>query len=102
MRPIPLAMRNQMSADPFMAHCIYPGCGGKPEWEHAWIYAGRQINEPWAIVPCCTYHHRGDGLDKDYNRYRSLIRADIDDLCSRMPKKNWRQELKYLKSKYEK
>ena len=100
MRPIPPKLREQIAKDPFMKDCIYPGCAGKPEWEHAFTYK-QQINEAWAIVPVCAYHHRGAGLDKDYNRYRAIIRADIDDLCVRMPKKDWRQIYKYLTQKYE-
>lgn len=101
MHPIPLKLRAEMAADPFMLKCIHgSGCSGRVEWEHSFLYAGHQIQEAWAIVPCCTYHHRGDGLDKDYNRYRALVRADLDDLCRRMPKKDWRQEFKYLSNKY--
>ena len=83
-----------------MKSCIYEGCTGKPEWEHAFIYRNRRVNEAWAIIPVCTYHHRGAGLDKDYNRYRALIRATDADLA-KYPKVDWKQKLKYLKSKYE-
>lgn len=106
MRPIPLKIRNEMARDPFMLRCIYKGtdggidCQGKVEWEHSFLYAGKQINEAWAIVPVCTYHHRGRGLNKEFNQYRAIIRADIDDLCERMPKKDWRQIFNYLKEKY--
>lgn len=106
MRPIPPKLREEIANDPFMRKCIYSDigkgheCRGRVEWEHAWTYAGKQINEAWAIVPVCTYHHRGDGLDKDYNRFRAITRADIDDLEKRMPKTNWRQMRKYLCGKY--
>ncbi len=105
MRLIPLKLRKQISADKFMKRCIYNDigrggeCEGRVEWEHAFTYR-QQINEVWAIVPVCSYHHRGNGLDKGYNEYRAIIRADIDDLCQRMPKKNWRQIKKYLISEY--
>ena len=111
MRPIPIKMRNKIAADPFMKVCIYESddapnhnCEGNIEFEHAWLYAGKQINEPWAIVPCCTSHNRGEGLDKNYNRYRALKRAvetiGLKDLQRRMPKKNWQQEWNYLRKKY--
>lgn len=105
MQPIPKKLREEMAQDPFMKTCIYAkigkgeDCGGRVEWEHAFVYKN-QINEAWAIVPCCTYHHRGDGLDKDFNRYCAIIRADIDDIMARMPKTNWRQIKKYLTEKY--
>ena len=100
MRPIPLKLRKQLSEDPFMRKCIHKGCNFKPEWEHAWIYSGKQINEAWAIVPCCKYHHRGDGLDKNYNKYIALTRADLKDLNTRLYKKNWSQEFDYLSKLY--
>lgn len=106
MRPIPPKMRKQIALDPFMKKCIYDHigrgneCRGRIEWEHTHNYAGKQINEPWAIVPCCTYHHRGAGLDKDFNRYMAIMRADIEDLQVRMPRQDWAQQKKYLMSKY--
>lgn len=100
MRPIPIKLREQIAADPFMKRCIYKYCQGKPEWEHAFLYAGKQINEVWAIIPVCEHHHRGPGLDKDYNRYRALERADLADLKKRMPKKNWSQIFSFLNLKY--
>ena len=83
-----------------MKFCIHMGCMAKPEWEHAWIYAGKQINEAWAIVPVCYHHHRGDGLDKEFNQYMALCRADLDDLCKRMPRRDWKQIYSYLSKKY--
>lgn len=108
MRPIPLKLRTEIANDPFMARCIYCDlcrqneCSGRVEWEHAFLYAGKQINEAWAIVPVCSYHHRGGGLDKNYNEYRAIMRADIDDLRKRMPKKDWQQIKNFLIEKYEK
>ena len=101
MRPIPLKMRKQIAEDSFMENCIYDNkdCAGRVEWEHAMTYKG-QINEPWAIIPCCTYHHRGAGLDKDYNRYRALIRATDEDL-EKFPRTDFKQLKKYLTKKYE-
>ena len=100
MRPTPIKLRKQIAADPFMRRCIYSQCNEKPEWEHAFLYAGKQINEAWNIIPVCAYHHRGWGFDKDYNRYRAIIRADIKDLQKRMPKKNWTQIKNYLTKKF--
>jgi hypothetical protein len=107
MRPIQPELREKIAANPFMKHCIYKGCNRKPEWEHSFSYGGRdekggrgQINEEWAIIPVCAYHHRGKGLDKEYNRYRALMRADLDDLERRMPRFPWRITLNYLKSKF--
>lgn len=111
--PIPPKIRAEIETDPFMAICIYKrsdapnrACYGKIEWEHSYLYGGKRINERWAIVPCCTSHNRGAGIVKEYNRYIALLRAiellpnGLDDLEKRYPKKNWKQEYKYLKEKY--
>lgn len=109
MRPIPKDLREQIASDPFMRYCVYERndapnwyCRGRITWEHAWQYSGKQINEPWAIIPCCEAHNSGEAMVKDYNRYVALLRADIKDLQARYPKKNWAQELKYLSDKYAK
>jgi hypothetical protein len=101
MRPIPPRLRAKLAADPFMHHCIHYTCHGKPEWEHAIIVGGKQLNEAWAIVPVCTFHHRGEGLDKQYNRYRAYNRATDADFNA-YPKSApaWLQEKKYLNSIY--
>lgn len=108
MRPIPEELRNKIADDPFMKTCIYKSigapnhkCSGRITWEHAWLYGKTQINEAFAIVPCCMAHNSGAHMVKDYNRYRALIRADIKDLERRMPKKPWAQILKHLKSLYD-
>lgn len=103
MRPIPKKMREQIASDPEMSKCIYNNsdCRGDIEWEHCFEYARRQVNEVWAIIGVCTYHHRGDGLDKNYNQYRALIRADMDEVISKYPKFDWIQLKKYLIQKYE-
>jgi len=84
-----------------MKHCIHDGCPGIPEWEHAFTHGGKQINEAWAIVPCCTFHHRGAGLDKTYNQYIALGRATLKDL-EKYPKTDWEQLNKYLNTLYDK
>ncbi len=112
MRPIPAKLREQMEKYPDMRICIYNNCdcqdmsGRRParaEWEHCFTYAGKQINEWWAIIGCCWWHHRGPGLNKEYNRYRALLRMSDDDLREaeiKYPKFNWRWERDRLIKKY--
>jgi hypothetical protein len=50
-------------------------------------------------------HHRGGKLDKDFNRYCSLLKAiriygSLDYICNKYPKKDWRQEFSFLSKKY--
>jgi hypothetical protein len=78
-------------------------CKGRLTWEHAWIYAGRQINEAWAIVPCCMSMNVGvSGDDKKFNQYVALIRAKSlgIDLSSDFPKRNWEIEFDVLHEKF--
>ena len=54
--------------------------------EHALIHAGRQVNEPWAIVAVCARGHEvdfyqdADTMDKNMNRWVALNRATDDNL----------------------
>ncbi len=107
MRPIPPKLRLKIASNPFMRVCIYKSidapnhdCDGRVEWEHAVIYNGKQVNEEFAIVPCCTAHNRGNAMDKAYNRYRALLRANMDTLRVTYPGNDWEQELKYLSNKF--
>lgn len=100
MRPIPPKLKKELSDDPFMATCIWTGEKKDVSWEHCWIYAGRQINEKWAIVPLrrdlnCNI----SGEVKEYCRYISMTRATDEDL-KKYPKKDWYQIKKYLFNKY--
>lgn len=111
MRPIPKKLRDQLADDIFMKSCVYESpdapnhdCSGRIEWEHAWTYSGRQINEIWAIIGCCTAHNRSKAMDKDYNRYRSILRAKELNLWpevkAKYPKVDWEQIFKHLSQKY--
>lgn len=99
MRPIPKKLREALARDPFMKRCIHAGCVEPPEWEHALIYAGKQINEYWAIVPVCTYHHRGAGLNKRYNQHRALQRATTEDFA-KYPKQDWERLKTFLEEMF--
>lgn len=91
-----------MALDPFMKVCIklHTGkCCGRIEWEHTFIYAGKQIQEAWAIAPACVYHHRGPGLDKEYNQWIAINRATDEDFA-KYPRTDWQQIKRYLNKKY--
>jgi len=105
MKPIPTKIKRQISEDKFYKTCIHVGreddspCKGRITMEHAWIYAGKQINELWAIVPCCEKHNIGvSGRDKLWNKYVSLLRSP--DNLDKYPKKNWEQEKVSLISEF--
>jgi hypothetical protein len=95
MRPIPMQSRNEMSKDPFMQKCCLPGPhGGRIEFHHPFIYAGRQIVDRWATVPACEGHHilaKSDSDIKDGFKRVALSRATDEDLM-KYNKFNWTQE----------
>lgn len=98
MRPIPIKMREELAGKKRMTFCVVKGmgfgfCEPKIDWDHVWIYAGRQINETWAIVGVCTRHHykkNGNRLLNDSIMRASLRLASPEDLA-KYPRKNWAQ-----------
>lgn len=92
MRPLSKKLKEQILFDPFYSRCCrHDGnCSGRVTWEHCWTYANRQINEKWAIVPLCWYHHLGAGFEKKFGQWISLGRATEYELKD-YPKVNWRQ-----------
>jgi len=104
--PIPQKIRQKLASDPRMKRCCMPNCARKEiEWDHSFNYAGKSIQEAWAINPLCQYHHRGangtlqSGV-REWTEYISLQRAEWEDLA-KYPRKNWPQLVSYLKGKYE-
>ena len=70
--PIPKAIREELSNDPWMAKCCLNDgweCDLKIEWHHAFTYAGKRVNELWSILPLCTMHHRIIGREKEAERH---------------------------------
>lgn len=70
MNPIPKPLLKKILNDPYYAICCHDGCGKQAELEHAIIVGGRQLNEYWAIIPCCPDHNRGNKLNKEKNRLK--------------------------------
>jgi len=101
-RKIPDKLRKKIAEDSYYHNCLRKkegDCLGRITWEHCWIYAGKQINEKWAIIPLCVHHHLGSGMNKELNQWFSIKRATKKDL-EKYPKKNWSQIIKYLTKKY--
>lgn len=60
MRPIPQTLRADMESDPFYSRCCITGqhkTSVKIDWHHNFIYAGRQLNEKWCILPLAKEVH---------------------------------------------
>lgn len=72
---------------------LYGPCSGRTEWHHVWTYAGKQINEVWAIVGACHRHHemvKEDPAVRMAFESCSLALAAPEDLLA-YPKKHWSQ-----------
>jgi len=87
MRPISKRVREILDQEPDVcALQVFGGCAGRITREHALIYAGKQIDEPWAIVKICSRHHSVDEyqdgglLDKEKNVWVALNKATDDQL----------------------
>ena len=114
MKQISEKLKQEILVDKYYQQCCLTGNkikdGYKIDWHHAWTYAHGQISEMWAIMPVCVKKHSAVNGDKDsvhncletreYVKYLSLLRADLEDLKKRMFKKNWEQEFSYLSNKY--
>ena len=108
MRPIPKKLLKEILKDPFYQTCIRhkeKKCGGRITFEHAIIYAGKQVNEKWCILPVCERHHgvnsyqdRGD-MDKKYHEWVAVNRMTIDDEKTYC-RVDWKIKRKYLNSIY--
>lgn len=78
-------------------------CEGRITREHALIYAGSRIDEPWAIVLLCAKSHSVDEwqdcgiLDKRKNEWIAINRMSATDM-RRLSKVNWSQKKAYLNS----
>ena len=99
--PIPPAIREELSQDPFMRDCIVmQGCDGRIHFDHAFTYAGKRVNEIWAILPLCRKHNMG--VTKMVQTAREMnLRARIkhfdaeSDFRAKYPKSNLLAPLRY-------
>lgn len=98
-----MKMRDELASLPRMKRCAvagmgYESCDGRIEFDHVWIYAGRQINELWAILGLCHCHHvakDGNFLLKE-TILRASLRIATDEDLAKYPRKNWDQIKKSL------
>ncbi len=81
MRKIPDELREGMAQDPYYSKCAIKGfTNEKIEWHHNLIFAGRQVNEKWCIIPLSKSVHDHIELYKDEVDRIMLNRATDDEL----------------------
>lgn len=109
MNNVPKKLRQALATDPEYKVCAlsqYGECDGIITWEHAIIYANKQIQERWAIVPLCERHHGVNRymdfhtLDKDKNVWVALNRATDEELGRYSKVMDYRRMRKVLNAKF--
>jgi hypothetical protein len=100
MRPISPRVKKILLADKFMETCCYTG-SKEVSWEHCWIYAGRQIDEAWAIVGLRRDLNTSSMPKKikEYCQWVSINRATEDDF-KKYPKFDWLKQRDNLNKIY--
>ncbi len=110
MTKIPPKVRKEIDQDPAYKVCKLAGyhghvCGGRITMEHALIYAGRQIQEKWAIVSLCArgqevdHYQDAHTMNKELNVWVALNQATEDDL-DRFPRADYKVLRDRLNAKY--
>lgn len=90
MSKTPNKVKQEILNDPSRQYCALYGhnghvCSGRITWEHALIYAGKQIQEKWAIVSLCEKAHGVNSfqdagtMNKEINVWIALNQATEDD-----------------------
>lgn len=93
---IPDDHKEIINTHPYFKKCfrwMEGNCDGRVTIDHALTYAGKRINELFAYVPVCEYHHGllgPGGLNKRMNEQEALRRATKEDLA-KYPKATWRK-----------
>jgi hypothetical protein len=93
MTKIPDKIKREILSDPNRLHCALEGqeghiCGGRITWEHCMIYAGKQIQEKWAIISLCERGHAGNRfqdagtMNKEQNVWVALNQATVAELSA--------------------
>lgn len=97
-----------MSDDVFYKNCCYSvytgdeNCSGKIEWHHNLKWAGTRVNEIFAILPVCQYHHRlADTTEVRMKLdWIMLNRATDDELQTYSKAENYFEKKKRLNEQY--
>lgn len=101
--------KNAVETDDFYRTCSLSrlgGCGGRISIEHAIIFAGRQLDEPWALIPLCAKHHGVDqyqdvtAVNKERSEWVALNRATDQELLAVSKVINYIHKRNYLNEKF--
>ena len=104
MRPIPQKLKNELSSDKFYSKCCLQSsdCQGRIEWHHNLIFAGKQVNEPFCILPLCHWHHEREKhtIFKEKLNWIMWNRATLEQIKQYSKSINYSEVLERLKKQY--
>jgi len=107
MRPITPKVKKKLLDEPKICCREDEGdCAGRLTLDHTLIFAGKQINEAWAIVWLCAFHHAVDEYQDggDFNREKTvwvaLNRATDEELLKYSKLVNYINKRNQLNKKY--
>lgn len=83
MNNIPAKLKKEMAADPYYQKCAITGAlakNTKVEWHHNLIFAGKQVQEKWCIIPLRADIHEQIVKYKERVDHIMLNRATDDEL----------------------
>ena len=96
-RPLSKEARAVVFSDPFYKTCsrqrVFKDhvCDGRITIEHAIEYAGKRIDDVWALIPLCEWAHTGEGMDKRKNIQIAMARATVKDRLN-YSRLNWKRD----------
>ena len=98
MNRIPKRLNDELNEDPFYKTCCLASdgmCSGRVERHHALIFAGRQLQKKFAILPACQgYHHRFANRKDIKERFDWILlnRATDEELTEISKAINYKEE----------
>lgn len=106
MNNIPKPLNEEMNRDPFYRKCCLSSdgkCEGRVERHHALIFAGKQLQKKFCILPACGgFHHRYANRKDIKERFDHVLlnRATDQELEEISKAKNYKQERDRLNKIY--
>lgn len=93
---IPPKMRKELEGLSRMKKCEHCGSTKGIEWHHALIYAGRKMQEVYAIRALCVDCHRGENgtinaIAKQFTMLCAITEGLTKGLEQKYPKCDWRK-----------
>lgn len=108
---VPQKIKNKWNSNTEPIYCLRRDegdCQGRLTKEHAIIFKGRQLQEDWAILDICEYHHGvnrfqdGGKMNKEKHVWFALNRATDTELLAISKAENYIALRDRLNAKYNK